>query len=150
MKSQTKRPGPTAKHAIIAIVILFALAAGAILLIWVLLQRDAGQYQKQVSEAKSLNNCLQSAWDTLDGKWTDDMSVDSAHQLTMTYYNNQIDCHTQYDTTANRDTNIQRLNEKKEDEQTTYKTKAEADTQNNSGMTCISNAVGSSAYTRCY
>jgi hypothetical protein len=151
MKLQTKQTGPTVKQALIAIVVLFAVAIGATFLIGSLQQQEASHYQEQVSDVTTLNTCLQSAWNTLDGKWTDNISTDDAHQFTMSYYNDQIDCHTQYDTTANKDTNIQRLNEKKADEQATYRTKSEANaTSNSNHMTCISNAVGSSAYTHCY
>lgn len=62
MKSQTKSPGPTIKQASLAIVILFVLAAGVVLLIWSLQERDSQQYQQQASDTQSLNACLHSAW----------------------------------------------------------------------------------------
>lgn len=151
MKSQTKQPGPTVKQAIIAIVILFSIAAGIILLIWSLQQRDSQQYQQQVSDTQALNNCLQSAWDTLDSKWSDSIDPDMGHTLTIAYYNDQIDCHSRLNVADNKDTEIKSLTTRKENEQTSYKVRSESNSAQQSDRTsCITSAVGSSAYTHCY
>lgn len=151
MKSQTKQPGPTAKQAAIAVVILFALAAGVVLLIWSLQQRDSQQYQQQALNTQSLNACLQSAWESLDRQWSEDVDIDTGHSLTVAYYNDQIDCHTRLNTTDSKDTEIKSLTTRKEDEQTSYKVRSESNsTQQSNRTSCITSAVGSSAYTHCY
>ena len=151
MKSQTKQPGPTIKQATIAIVILFALATGVVLLIWSLQQQNSQQYQQQASSVQSLNTCLQSAWDSLDSQWSENVDIDMGHSLTVAYYNDQIDCHTRLNTTDSKDTEIKSLTTRKEDEQGSYKVRSEANsTQQSNRTSCITSAVGSSAYTHCY
>ena len=151
MKSQTKQPGPTVKQAIVAIIILFALAAGAVLLIWTTQQQSSDQYQSRATDTQALNSCLQSAWDKLDERWSDSIDIHTGHSLTVAYYNKQIDCHNQLNATDSKETDIQALVTKKEDEQLYYQVRSEShDIQQSNRKTCITNALGSTAYTNCY
>ncbi|NLA42879.1 hypothetical protein GX865_01820 [Candidatus Saccharibacteria bacterium] len=151
MKSQAKQPGPTIKQAIVAMTILFALAAGAIFLIWVIQQQSSDQYQSRTSDAQALNNCLQSAWDKLDEGWSDSIDMHTGHNLTVAYYNDQIDCHSQLNTTNSKEYDIQGLVGRKEDEQLSYQVRSKShNTQQSNRKTCITNALGSTAYTNCY
>lgn len=151
MKSQTKQPGPTVKQAIVAIIILFALAAGAVLLIWTTQQQSSDQYQSRATDTQALNSCLQSAWNKLDEGWSDSIDIHTGHSLTVGYYNDQIDCHNQLNTTDSKETEIQALITRKEDEQSSYRVRSESrDAQQSNRKTCITNTLGSSAYTNCY
>ena len=151
MKSQAKQPGPTMKQAIVAITILFALAAGVVLLIWAIQQQSSDQYQSRATDSQALNNCLQSAWDKLDEGWSDGIDMHTGHNLTVAYYNDQIDCHSQLSTASSKEHDIQALVTRKEDEQLSYQVRSEShNAQQSNRKTCITNALGSTAYTNCY
>lgn len=105
------------------------------------------------TDVVAINSCLDSSWTRLKEQWPDGETKDinTGHRLTMAYYNDQLDCYAKYNMDGTYSTDVQRLNDRKSDEIASYQTQSQANAQRQTNRaTCISNAVGSTAYTNCY
>ena len=138
------------------IAILIVLLIGAAVVIWVINSMNASQpdtSSQNNTDVAAINSCLDSAWTTLQKQWPEgeEKDIHTGHRLTMTYYNDQLDCYARYNQDGTYDTDIQRLESKKNDELASYQTQSQENIQHQTNrMTCTSSAIGSTAFTNCY
>ena len=142
------------KSGIIALLVIVVI--GLIVVVW--LATTNSWYTTNAPSQGSNNNtavnsCLESTWTKLKEQWPDGETKDinTGHRLTMAYYNDQLDCYAKYNQDGIYATDVQRLNDKKSDELALYQTQSQANTERQTNRTtCVSSAVGSTAYTNCY
>ena len=144
------------KSGIIALLVIVVIAL--VIIVWV---ATTNSWQTNSSSSSSQNNvdttainsCLSSSYTKLTEQWPDGETKDlnTGHRLTMTYYNDQLDCYARYNQDGIYDTDVQRLDDRKSDELESYQIQSQANSERQTNRTtCISNAVGSTAYTNCY
>ena len=155
MKAQNNRSkGIDNKSGIIALLVILVISL--IVVAWVA-STNAWQLSPSSSQNSvdtvATNSCLKSSHIKFTEQWPDGETKDinTGHRLTMTYYNDQLDCFARYNQDGIYDTDIQRLNDRKNDEQSSYQTQSQSNAERQiNRTTCVSNAVGSTAYTNCY
>ncbi|MDK2899010.1 MAG: hypothetical protein PWQ10_197 [Patescibacteria group bacterium] len=142
------------KSGIIALLVIVVIAL--VVIVWV---ATTNPWQASTSSSQNsanttaVNSCLGSSHTRLTEQWPDreTKDINTGHRLTMTYYNDQLDCFAEYNLNGIYDTDIQRLNDRKSDELASYQAQSQANTERQiNRTTCISSAVGSTAYTNCY
>lgn len=155
MKAQDSRSkGIDNKSGIIALLVIIGISL--VVVLWVAAtnswQSSPSSSQNSV-DTTAINSCLNSSQTKLTEQWPDGetKNINTGHRLTMDYYNDQLDCFTKYNQDSIYDTDIRRLNDRKSDELSSYQTQSQANAEHQiNRTTCISNAVGSTAYTNCY
>jgi hypothetical protein len=155
MKSQNNRSNSIDnKSGIIALLVIVVI--GLIVVVWIATTNSwqtSPTSSQGTTNTVAVNSCLDSTWTKLKEQWPDGETkdVNTGHRLTMTYYNDQLDCYAKYNQDSTYDTDVQRLNDKKSDELASYQTQSQTNAARQTNrIICVSNAVGSTAYTNCY
>lgn len=104
-------------------------------------------------DVAAINSYLDSATQTFKQQWPDGAkkSLNEGHQLNMDYLNAQLDCYSNHNQSGKYNEEVSRITDRKNDEQTTYQTQSEAASNAQTNRTtCITSAIGKTAYTNCY
>lgn len=141
------------KSGLIALLVLILI--GVVVVVWIGFMNSwqFSSSKQEDSDIAAINSCLGTANQTFNEQWPDGetKNLNDGHRINMDYLNRQIDCYSNYNQTGTYTTEIDRIKDRKSDELSSHQIQSQAATDSRSNRTsCITNAVGSTAYTNCY